>query len=146
MIDPDRVVEILLVDDSHTDALLAKKALSSGKTINHVHHVSDGLQAMLFIRKQDKYDNAPRPDIILLDISLPAKDGNELLAELKKDEDLRRIPIIVFTGSEAEKDILKAYDLNANCYIVKPVDFERFSVVMQDIQQFWFSTVTLPSR
>ena len=137
-------VEILLVEDSPTDALLAKEALEYSKIVNSLHTVPDGVEAMAFLRREGKYANSPRPGLILLDLNLPRKDGREVLSEVKNDELLKRIPVVVLTTSKSEIDILKAYGLHANCYIVKPVDFEKFAEVVSNIENFWFAIVTLP--
>jgi chemotaxis family two-component system response regulator Rcp1 len=136
-------VEILLVEDSPTDVLLAKEALDSSKIVNSLHAVPDGVEAMAFLRRERGYEHAPHPGLILLDLNLPRKDGREVLAEIKSDEKLKRIPVVVLTTSKSEVDILKAYGLHANCYIVKPVDFEKFAEVVRCIESFWFSVVTL---
>ena len=137
-------VEILLVEDSPTDVLLAKEALEYSKIVNNLHVVPDGVEAMAFLRKEGKYKDVARPGLILLDLNLPKKDGREVLAEIKSDEELKRIPVVVLTTSKSEVDILKAYGLHANCYIVKPVDFEKFAELVRSIENFWFSVVTLP--
>ncbi|HEV3386366.1 MAG TPA: response regulator [Gemmata sp.] len=139
-------VEILLVEDSPTDVLLAKEALEYSKIVNNLHSVPDGVEAMAFLRKEGKYRDTPRPGLILLDLNLPRKDGREVLAEIKNDEKLKRIPVVVLTTSKSEADVLKAYGLHANCYIVKPVDFEKFAEVVKNIENFWFSVVTLPGE
>jgi two-component system, chemotaxis family, response regulator Rcp1 len=139
-------VEILLVEDSPTDVLLAKEALELSKIINDLNTVSDGVEAMAFLHREGKYKNAPRPGLILLDLNLPKKDGREVLAEIKSDENLKCTPVVVLTTSKSEVDILKAYGLHANCYIVKPVDFEKFADVVRNIESFWFSVVTLPGE
>lgn len=139
-------VEILLVEDSPTDVLLAKEALEYSNVVNNLHTVPDGVEAMAFLRREGKYQDAPRPGLILLDLNLPRKDGREVLAETKSDEKLKRIPVVVLTTSKSEVDVLKAYGLHANCYIVKPVDFEKFAEVVKNIENFWFSVVTLPSE
>jgi len=139
-------VEILLVEDSPTDALLAKEALEHSKIVNTLHTVTDGVEAMAFLGGAGKHQGAPRPGLILLDLNLPRKDGREVLAEIKADENLKRIPVVVLTTSKNEADILKAYGLHANCYIVKPVDFEKFVEVVRSIESFWFSVVTLPGE
>jgi chemotaxis family two-component system response regulator Rcp1 len=136
-------VEILLVEDSPTDVLLAKEALEYSKIANNLHTVPDGVEALAFLRREGKYQDAPRPGLILLDLNLPKKDGREVLAEIKSDEKLKRIPVVVLTTSKSEADVLKAYGLHANCYIVKPVDFEKFAEVVRSIENFWFSVVTL---
>jgi len=143
--DKIKPVEILLVEDSPTDALLAKEALEYSKVCNHLHIVVDGVEALAFLRRQGKYADAPRPDLILLDLNLPKKDGREVLKEIKGDEQLRLIPVVVLTTSTQEADVLKAYGFHANCYIVKPVDFEKFADVVKTIENFWFAVVTLPT-
>lgn len=139
-------IDILLVEDNPADILLMKEAIAQVKIPNILHSVTDGSHAMLFLRQEGKYSSAPRPDIIFLDLNLPVKDGREVLAELKKDNDLRRIPVVVLTTSNRDQDIDSAYDLNANCYIVKPIDFDQFCDTVQSIQNFWFSTAVLPSK
>lgn len=139
-----RPVEILLVEDSPTDVLLAKEALESSKLANNLHIVNDGAEAMAFLRREGKYTEAPFPDLILLDLNLPKKDGREVLSEIKEDDRLKRIPVVVLTTSKDETDVMKAYGLHANCYVVKPVDFEKFAEIVQSIENFWFSVVTLP--
>jgi two-component system, chemotaxis family, response regulator Rcp1 len=139
-------VEILLVEDSPTDVLLAKEALEYSKIVNNLHTVPDGVEAMAFLRNEGRHQDAPRPGLILLDLNLPKKDGREVLAEIKNDEKLKRIPVVVLTTSKSEADVLKAYGLHANCYIVKPVDFEKFAEVVKNIENFWFSVVTLPGE
>lgn len=137
-------VQILLVEDSPTDALLAREALEYSKIANTLHLCTDGVDALAFLRREGKYAEAPRPGLILLDLNLPRKDGREVLAAIKSDEDLKRIPVVVLTTSKNEADIMKAYGLHANCYIVKPVDFEKFVEVVKKIDIFWFAVVTLP--
>lgn len=139
-----RPIEILLVEDSPTDALLTREALEQSKIINQLHHVENGVEALAFLRGAAPYAGMPRPDLILLDLNLPKKSGIEVLQEIKMDEDLRIIPVVVLTTSKSEEDIVKSYDLHANCYIVKPVDFDKFTAVIQSIREFWFSVVTLP--
>jgi two-component system, chemotaxis family, response regulator Rcp1 len=139
-------IEILLVEDNPADILLMKEAIAQVNVPHHLHSVADGLHAMSFLRKQGKYSSSPRPDIIFLDLNLPVKDGREVLSELKKDPNLRRIPVVVLTTSSREQDIDSAYDLNANCYIVKPIDFEQFCNTVKAIQNFWFTTAKLPSN
>jgi len=123
---------------------LTLEALKEGKVLNHLSVVGDGIEAMAFLRRTGRYASAPRPDLIMLDLNLPKKDGREVLALIKADEKLRRIPIIVLTTSEAEEDILRAYNLNANCYITKPVDLDQFIRVIRSIQDFWLTIVKLP--
>lgn len=141
---PIRPIEILLVEDSPTDALLTKRALADARLINRLHLVEDGVQALAFLRKEPPYTDAPRPDLILLDLNLPKKDGREVLAEIKNDDDLKIIPVVVLTTSRAEEDILKSYRLHANCYISKPVDFDSFTDAILTLEKFWFAVVTLP--
>ncbi|GAB3120815.1 response regulator [Novispirillum itersonii subsp. nipponicum] len=139
----DRIIEILLVEDNPGDARLAAEAFKEGTIPTHLHVASDGIEAMAFLRRQGRHESAPRPDLILLDLNLPRKDGREVLAEIKEDPALRRIPVIVLTTSQAESDVSRAYDLHANCYIVKPVDFDRFIDVVKGIEDFWCSLVKL---
>jgi len=139
-----RPIEILLVEDSPGDVRLTREALTANKIRNTLHVVADGVQALAFLRKQGKHANAPRPNLILLDLNLPKKDGREVLAEIKGDPDLRRIPVVVLTTSGAEEDILKAYDLNANCYVTKPVNLDSFIQVVKSIESFWVMVVELP--
>lgn len=141
-----RPVEILLVEDSPSDALLTREALVLAKITNRVHHVVDGVEAMAFLRKQDRYSSSPTPDLILLDLNLPRKDGHEVLLEVKGDEALNSIPIVVLTTSEHEADVMRAYQSQANCYVVKPVDFSKFVDVIQSIETFWFTVVVLPRK
>jgi len=137
-------IEVLLVEDNPGDAQLTRIALEDSKISIHLNVVEDGVEAMAFLRKQDKYAKVAHPDIILLDLNLPRKDGREVLAEIKGDENLKRIPVVVLTTSQAEEDILKAYNLCANCYITKPVDFDQFVKIVQSIENFWFAIVKLP--
>jgi two-component system, chemotaxis family, response regulator Rcp1 len=141
-----RPVEILLVEDSPSDTELTVEALKEAKVRNHLTVVEDGVQAMEFLRRQGRFQDAPRPDLIMLDLNLPRKDGREVLAEIKSDEDLRAIPVVVLTTSRAEQDVLRAYQLNANCYITKPVDFEQFLEVIRSIESFWLFVVSLPPK
>jgi chemotaxis family two-component system response regulator Rcp1 len=141
-----RPAEILLVEDSPTDALLAKEALKFSKVCNNLHTVMDGVDAMAFLRKEGEYANVPRPDIILLDLNMPRMDGREVLKEIKSNEELMSIPVVVLTTSMDEIDVLKAYGLHANCYIVKPVDFEKFAEIVRTIEIFWLVVVTLPLK
>lgn len=140
----DRPVHILLVEDNPGDVRLAKAALAEGKVKNDLHVARDGVEALEYLRKQGQYKGAPRPDLVLLDLNLPRKTGREVLQEVKDDPDLRRIPIIVLTSSEAEEDILKSYNLHANGYVTKPVDFDKFVKLMNTIEEFWFTMVKLP--
>jgi CheY-like chemotaxis protein len=137
-------IEILLVEDSPGDIRLTIEALKDGKIHNRLSVVNDGVEALAFLRRQGQHAKAPRPDLILLDLNLPKKDGREVLTEIKQEEDLKRIPVVVLSISTAEKDILKTYDLHANCYINKPVDFDQFINVVKSIEDFWFTVVKLP--
>ncbi len=139
-------VDILLVEDNPGDIRLTQEALRDGKLLNHLTAVSDGEQAIAFLRRQGNYAQASRPDLILLDLNLPRKDGREVLAEVKADPDLRRIPVVVVTSSRAEQDILKAYDLHTNCYVTKPVDLVKFVAVVKSIEDFWVHIVKLPPK
>lgn len=139
-----RPVEILLVEDNHADVRLTEVALLEAKVRNRLHIARDGEEAMDFLRGRGAFANAPRPDIILLDLNLPKKDGREVLAEIKGDPHLRRIPVVVLTTSRADEDILKSYDLHVNCYITKPVDLDRFLEVVKAINNFWLTVVALP--
>jgi len=139
-------IQILLVEDSPSDAKLTLKALNLAKVANKVFHVEDGMEAMDFLFRRGRYADSPLPDLILLDLNLPKKDGREVLEELKLDPVLSLIPVVVLTTSKAEEDILRSYQLHANCYITKPVNFERFLEVIQSIEQFWLSVVVLPKK
>ena len=139
-----KVVEILLVEDNPGDAKLAMVALRKAKVLNHITHVQDGVEAMDFLRRQEKYADAVRPDLILLDLNLPKKDGREILKEIKNDENLKRIPVVVLTVSSADVDILTSYNLHANCFITKPIDVNSFMEVVQQIESFWLTIVKLP--
>ena len=141
-----KLIEILLVEDNPADVRLTKEALKEGPMVNNLSVVHDGVDAMAFLRRQGKYALAPRPDIVLLDLNLPKKDGREVLAELKEDPNLRRIPVVVLTTSKAEQDILKAYDLHANCYVTKPVDLDEFMLLVRSIEEFWLAVVRLPGK
>lgn len=141
-----RPVEILLVEDNPGDVELTAEALRAGKISNQMHVVEDGESAMNFLRRQEGYADAPCPDVVLLDLNLPRKDGREVLAEIKADPGLKKIPVIILTTSQAEEDILRAYNLAANCYITKPVDLDQFTKVVQAIEEFWFTVVKLPPK
>ena len=141
-----RPVEILLVEDDPADAGLTWETLQDCKLPSHMSVVDNGVEAMAFLRREGQYVHATRPDLILLDLNLPKKDGREVLAEIKSDAQLRRIPVVVLTMSSAEQDILTAYDLHANCYITKPVDLDQFSAAVRGIEEFWFTIVKLPPR
>ena len=144
MTDGRSPVEILLVEDNPGDERLTREALREGKVYHNLHWVKDGVEAMAFLRRKGRYSSSPRPDIILLDLNLPKKDGREVLQEIKSDEHLRRIPVVVLTTSKAEEDVLRSYDLHANCYVTKPVDLDKFIIVVQSIDRFWLTIVTLP--
>jgi chemotaxis family two-component system response regulator Rcp1 len=139
-------IQVLLVEDNPGDVRLTKEALKEGKLLNQLTVVGDGVEALSFLRKEGIYADAPQPELILLDLNLPKKDGREVLAEIKADPNLRRIPVVVLTTSSSEEDILKIYDLHANCYITKPVDLEQFMGVVKSIEDFWVSVVKLPSH
>lgn len=139
-----RPIEILLVDDSPSDVLLTREALAQSRLINRIHVVDNGVDALAFLRREGSYRDVPRPDLVLLDWKLPKKSGSEVLAEVKADEQLRAIPVVVLSTSQAEEDVIRSYHLYANCYITKPVDFDTFAGVVRSIREFWFSIVTLP--
>jgi two-component system, chemotaxis family, response regulator Rcp1 len=139
-------IQLLLVEDNPGDVRLTKEALKEGKMLNRVTVVGDGEEALSFLRRQGKYADAGQPDLILLDLNLPKKDGRQVLAEIKADPGLKRIPVVVLTTSSAEEDILKTYDLHANCYVTKPVDLEQFMRVVKSIEDFWVTVVKLPSE
>jgi len=139
-------INILLVEDNPGDVRLTKEGFKEGKVYNNLYVAEDGEEAMTFLRQEDPYLDVPRPDIILLDLNLPKKDGREVLEEIKGDPDLRRIPVIILTTSKAEEDILKTYDLHANCYITKPVNLEDFISITKSIENFWLSIVKLPEK
>ena len=139
-------IQVLLVEDNPGDVRLTREALKEGKLLNQLTVVGDGVEALSFLRKEGVYADAPQPELILLDLNLPKKDGREVLAEIKADPNLRRIPVVVLTTSSSEEDILKIYDLHANCYITKPVDLEQFMGVVKSIEDFWVSVVKLPSH
>jgi len=141
-----RPIEIMLVEDNPGDVRLIVEAFKENKLRNKLDVVEDDVEAMAFLRQEGKYADAPRPDLILLDLNLPKKDGREVLGEIKTDEDLRRIPVVVLTVSKADEDILKAYNLNANCYITKPIGLEQFIKVVKTIEEFWLTIVKLPPK
>ncbi|MDZ8136160.1 MULTISPECIES: response regulator [unclassified Nostoc] len=141
---PIEPIEILLVEDSPEDADLTIEILGNAKVLNRIHVVEDGVEALKFLRRQDDYANVPRPDLILLDLNLPRKDGREVLAELKTDPDLKLIPVVVLTTSAADEDILRTYALNVNCYVTKPVGLEEFAKVIRSIEFFWLAAVKFP--
>ncbi|MCI0701822.1 MAG: response regulator [Planctomycetia bacterium] len=138
-------IEILLVEDSPDDADLTKDALRDGKVRNRISHVENGVEAMSFLRREGAYTDAPRPDLILLDLNMPRKNGREVLSEVKQDPELRRIPVVIMTSSDDEEDVLRAYDQHVNCYVTKPVDLDQFVKVVQSIESFWFTIVRLPA-
>lgn len=139
-------IEILLVEDNPGDVRLTQEVLKEGKVQNKLSIVENGVQALSFLRKEKEYADAPTPDLILLDLNLPKKDGREVLLDIKKDTELKKIPVVVLTTSQAEEDILNVYDLNANCYVSKPVDLGQFIDVVKSIEDFWLSIVKLPTR
>ncbi|WP_054773882.1 response regulator [Methylogaea oryzae] len=136
----------MLVEDNPGDVRLTQEALYESKVRNNLNIVGDGQEALAFLRREGKYADAPRPDVILLDLNLPKKDGREVLAEIKADPSLKRIPVVVITSSEAEQDIIKSYDLHVNCYVSKPMDLDQFVRVVQSIETFWLTIVKLPSE
>jgi CheY-like chemotaxis protein len=139
-------IEILLVEDNPGDARLTIEAMREAKVRNRIHVVEDGVEAMEFLRRRGRFGDAPRPDLILLDLNLPRMDGREVLSEVKSDPDLRRIPVVVLTTSQTEEDVIRAYDLHANCYVTKPVDLEQFMKIVNQIDEFWVKVVTLPRK
>lgn len=141
-----RPVDILLVEDNKGDAELAAEALEDAKMRNNLFTVFDGDEATDFLYRRGNHENAPRPDLIILDLNLPKKDGREVLEEIKLDPNLRRIPVVILTTSKAEEDILRTYDLHANCYITKPLEFDKFIDVVKSIEDFWMSIVVLPKE
>ncbi|HEY2545588.1 MAG TPA: response regulator [Candidatus Acidoferrum sp.] len=143
---PPQPIDILLVEDNEADVRLTQEVLRDSKMRNNLMVASDGAEAMACLRRQGKFKNSPRPDLILLDLNLPVKDGREVLAQIKEDIDLKRIPVVILTTSKAEEDILKTYNLHANCYITKPVDLDQFVTVVTYIEDFWLAIVKLPSN
>lgn len=139
-------IEILLVEDNPGDARLTAEALRTTKVRNHLVVVDDGFEALAYLRREGAHAGATRPDLILLDLNLPGKDGREVLAEIKADPALRRIPVVVMTSSRAEEDVWRSYDLHANCYITKPIDLPQFIKVVQSIEDFWLTVVRLPAE
>lgn len=139
-----KAIDILMVEDNPGDARLTREALKESKICNNLHHVIDGVEAMAFLRKEGPYADVPTPDIIFLDLNLPRKDGRQVLAELKVIPRLKHIPVVVLTTSEAEQDVVKSYELHANCYITKPVDLDKFVEIIHGIENFWLSIVKLP--
>jgi CheY-like chemotaxis protein len=139
-----KAIEILLVEDNPGDARLTREALSQSKVRNNLHRASDGEEALAFLRRQGSFAGAPTPDLILLDLNLPRRDGREVLEDIKSDPALKHIPVVILTSSQAEEDIIRSYQLHANCFITKPVDLEQLTKVVQGIEQFWFTLVKLP--
>jgi CheY-like chemotaxis protein len=144
MSNPLNVIDVLLVEDDPGDALMTQEAFEHHKIRNQLHVVRDGIEALEFLRREGRYADAPRPGLILLDLNLPKRDGREVLADIKADESLRTIPVVVLTTSEAEEDILRSYNLHANAYVTKPVDFDRFIEVVRQIDDFFVTVVKLP--
>lgn len=142
--DDVRPIEVLLVEDDEGDVLITREALAEGKVLNRLNVASDGVEALAYLRREGRFGDATRPDLILLDLNLPRRDGRQVLADVKGDADLRRIPVVVLTTSEAEEDVLRSYDLHANAYVTKPVDFDRFVEVVRQIDDFFISVVRLP--
>jgi CheY-like chemotaxis protein len=140
----DRPVVILMVEDNPTDVLIAREGFSGASMRNTLHVADDGIEAIEFLHQRGAYAGVPRPDLIVLDLNMPRKNGHEVLAEIKADAGLKHIPVVILTTSKSQEDIGQAYALHANCYISKPVDFDEFTKVVQTIQDFWFSVVTLP--
>lgn len=141
---PAEPIHILIVEDNPGDARLAVEALTEGKVSNNLSIVQDGVEAISYLRRENGYSDAPRPDLILLDLNLPKMNGKEVLAIIKEDSELKRIPVVILTTSDADQDIYATYDLHANCYITKPVDFDQFISVIQSVEDFWLSIVKLP--
>ena len=141
-----RSIDILIVEDNAGDARLIQEVLNGNKIYNTLHIVKDGVLAMDFLYKRGDYQNVPTPDLIILDLNLPKKDGREVLAEIKGNDDLKKIPVVVMTISQAQEDILKTYNLHANCYVTKPIDLNQFVKVVKSIEEFWFSIVKLPAK
>ena len=140
------MIHVLLVEDDPGDVLITREAFAENKVRNHLSVVNDGVKALLFLRREEDYADAPRPDLILLDLNLPRMDGHEVLRHIKSDSDLQRIPVVILTTSDAEEDVLRSYDLHANAYVTKPVDFQRFLSVVRQIDDFFVSVVKLPGR
>jgi CheY-like chemotaxis protein len=139
-------IEILLAEDNPGDVRLTEKALDHGSIINNLHVVEDGVEAIAFLRQEGEYADEPRPDLVLLDLNMPKKDGREVLEDMESDPSLRRIPVVVLTSSEAEEDVVRSYELNANAYLTKPVDFDGFVDIVSRIEDFWFSVVKMPPK
>jgi chemotaxis family two-component system response regulator Rcp1 len=141
-----RPIEILLVEDNPGDVRLTREALKDAKVSNTLHVVEDGVSAIDYLHRNPPFGEAPRPDLILLDLNLPRKNGREVLAEIKSDDRFKAIPVVILTTSQAEEDVLRAYNLHANCYITKPVDFTQFTTIVKTIEDFWLTIVTLPPK
>jgi chemotaxis family two-component system response regulator Rcp1 len=139
-------VEILLAEDNPGDVRLTEKALEEGKLLNNLHVVNNGVKALEFLRQDGEYEDAPKPDLMLLDLNMPRKDGTDVLSEMKEDPELKRIPVVVLTSSEAEEDIVKSYDLHANAYLSKPIDFDGFLDIVERIEDFWLTVVKMPPK
>lgn len=137
-------VEILLAEDNPGDVKLTRKALEQGKLVNNLHVVTDGVEAMQYLRGEGEYAGTPRPDLVLLDLNMPRKDGREVLEDIKHDDELKRIPVVVLTSSDAEEDVVESYDLHANAYLTKPVDFDGFMDIVGTLENFWLEVVKLP--
>jgi CheY-like chemotaxis protein len=140
----NKPITILMAEDNATDVMLTKEALAHAKVLNTLHVVEDGIDCLDFLHQRGRHAKAPPPDLILLDLKMPRKNGQEVLAEIKADSKLKHIPVVILTTSKTEEDVVKAYGLHANCYVIKPVDFDVFAEVVRSIQNFWFSVVTLP--
>ena len=141
-----KAIEILMVEDNPGDVRLTREALKGGKVLNQLHVVEDGVAALDFLYRRPPHQDAPRPDLILLDLNLPKMDGREVLSRIKSDEALKLIPVVVLTTSQAEEDVLRAYRLSANCYVTKPVDLHQFNRIVQAVEEFWLTIVSLPPR
>lgn len=141
---PVRPIEVLLVEDDEGDVLMTREALAEGKVLNRLSVVNDGVEAVEYLRQNGEYNDASRPDLILLDLNLPKKDGREVLAEVKSDPDLHSIPVVVLTTSSAERDIVQSYELQANAYVTKPVGYDAFLEALRGIEHFWMCVVRLP--
>lgn len=139
-----RTATVLFIEDSPSDVLMTREALDQAKVLIDLHVIDNGIDALSFLRREGRYPTAPRPDLILLDLNLPKKDGREVLREIKSDEALKRIPVVILTSSSAEEDVMRAYGLHANCYVTKPFDFEGLAKVVRSIERFWFTVVNLP--
>lgn len=142
----ERPMEILLVDDNPGDVRLTAEALKDGEVENRLHTAKDGMEAIAFLRRKGRYTDAPRPDLILLDLNMPRMNGRQVLAEIKEDSALKHIPVVILTGSREMDDVVKTYDLHANCYVTKPIDFEQFTMMVKSITDFWLTIVRLPSE